>query len=66
MREWWRRIKNRIQNRINNQRLREEQEREQIRIEMELVNSDDLEEKLERVYIKLLEVNTKRSLNRTN
>ena len=59
LRVWWRRRRNRRVDIIQNQRQREEQEREQIRIEMERINTDELEEKLQQVYFKLAEVNAR-------
>ena len=58
LREWWRGNNEREQENAENQR------QEHVKIEMDrLVYVNDLEEKLEKVYIKLVEVNSKRRFN---
>ena len=63
LREWWRGNEN-DQEQLNN---RNNQIVQEVQIEMDRVYGEDLEEKLERVYIKLLEVNVnrKRNINET-
>ena len=59
LREWWRRRRN-IQEQNGNQRqIKREDEERRVQIEMERVNADLLEEKLERVYFKLVQENAK-------
>ncbi len=60
LREWWRMRRN-IQEENEN-----ENQPEQVQIEIDPVYGDDLEDKLQRVYIKLLEVNTNRRNNNFN
>ena len=57
LREWWRRRRN-MQEQIEN-----ENQPEQVEIEIDRVFCEDLEERLERVYIRLLEVNANRRNN---
>ena len=63
LKEWWRGNEN-DQEQLNN---RNNQIVQEVQIEMDRVYGEDLEEKLERVYIKLLEVNVnrKRNINET-
>jgi hypothetical protein len=59
LREWWRRRRN-IQHQNENENLRRrEAEERRVQIELERVNADLLEKKLEKVYFKLVEVNAK-------
>jgi hypothetical protein len=61
LREWWR-IKRNIQEQNKN-----ENQPEQVKIEIDRVYGEDLEERLERVYFRLLEVNSnqKNNINET-
>ncbi len=55
MREWWGENKQQL-NDVNDERQKEHQ----VQIEMDRVYGEELEEKLERVYIRLLELNANR------
>ena len=55
LREWWRQRRN--NNNQRGQREREEVEQEQVQIELEQEYSNDLEEKLERFYMRLVQAN---------
>ncbi len=59
LKEWWRGNENDQveQNQINDEKV------EQVQIEIDHVYGEDLEEKLERVYIRVLEVNANRRNN---
>ena len=54
LREWWRQRRN-----MNDQREmeREEVEQEQVQLELEREYADNLEERLERVYLRLVQAN---------
>ena len=61
LREWWRGNDDREQDNIGDHNQEERQrDEEQVQIEMEHVYGEELEEKLGRVYIRLLEVNANR------
>ena len=62
LREWWRGNEN-DQEQLNN---RNNQIVQEVQIEMDRVYGEDLEEKLERVYFKLLEVNANKRRNNIN
>ena len=63
LREWWRGNENDGQEQLNNRNNETEQE---VQIEMDRIYGEDLEEKLERVYFKLLEVNANKRRNNIN
>ena len=56
LREWWRRRENIQQQNENENQL------EQVQIEIDRVYGEELEERLERVYLRLLEVNSRRNI----
>ena len=63
LREWWRGNENDGQEQLNNRNNETEQE---VQIEMDHIYGEDLEEKLERFYIKLLEEKSNRRRNNIN
>ena len=56
LREWWRDEKEQEKNNQREQRF--ENDKERVEIEMDPVYAEELEERLERVYMRLLEVNS--------
>ena len=56
LREWWRRRENIQQQNENENQL------EQVQIEIDRVYGEELEERLERVYLRLIEVNSRRNI----
>ena len=61
LREWWRRNDDREQaNNDNHNQEQRQRDEEQVQIEMDDVYGEELEEQLERVYLRLLELNANR------
>ncbi len=56
LRDWWRQRRNNNNNQ-REQRERDEAEQEQVQIELDQEYADDLEERLNRVYLRLVQVN---------
>ena len=61
LRDWWRQRRNIDQN--NADQREQEEEQNQVQIEIDRDYGDDLEQKLEAFYLKLVETNAKNRLN---
>jgi hypothetical protein len=63
LRDWWRQRRNINQNNADQREQVEEEEENQVQLEIDRDYADDLEQKLEAFYFKLVETNANNRLN---